>query len=418
MKSIQLPPGEGQKIYINPDELYIRPEWINQELHCINFPDIPSNQSNPLYEAYKEMFRSLFENDYKIVTDSSMVENDAFFFTPCLDEHINNNKEDYDFKKKNKIEFYLNNEEITEPFSVSFPTDSFPEILPTLPFVLKNEESQGGMEKFIIRTPEQLAILKRFYNEINSYNRQKSIEKVKQQWSCFPDLEFDENGHSNKGITINLTDYKKEFHQNMKIQKFIKTPTKYNTSLRVLTSSSGDILAASLKYSEPSTKNEDKYYGLFDKYLSEPSSPYFLGSESIVSNTIAGGNSILLEKYSYSELEQKILEAHDINPNNATVPPNVMKACKNIVFNCSREIGAICGLDFIYDDEEKTWKYLEEHEYPMLYSYADKYNLHYDYNESNFYTTNQLLDLKARLHALILTMQKKKSFTSENQKQR
>lgn len=418
MKSIQLPSGYGQEIYIDPDQLYIKPEWINQELHCIIFPDNSISQSNPVYEAYKKLFEYLFENGYKVVTDSSTVGNDAFFLTPCLDTHINNTKEDYSFKKKNKINYYLNSEGITEPFSISFPTDSFPETLPSLPFVLKNEESQGGIEKFIIKTPEQIDILKRFYNEINFYDRQKRIEKVKRQWSCFPDLEFDENGHSNKGININFINYKKEFHQNMRIQKFIKTPTKYNTSLRVITSSSSDILASSLKYSEPPTNTKEKYYGRFDKYLSDPSSPYFLRSESIISNTIAGGNSILLGKNNYSELEQEILRAHGINPNDAILPSDVMNACIKIASNCSREIGAICGLDFIYDDEEKTWKYLEEHEYPMLYSYAEKYNLPYDHNAEDFYTTNQLLDLRVRLHALVLTMKKKQLLISENQKHR
>lgn len=418
MKSIQLPSGYGQEIYIDPDQLYIKPEWINQELHCIIFPDNPISQSNPVYEAYKKLFEYLFENGYKVVTDSSTVGNDAFFLTPCLDTHINNTKEDYSFKKKNKINYYLNSEGITDPFSISFPTDSFPETLPSLPFVLKNEESQGGIEKFIIKTPEQIDILKRFYNEINFYDRQKRIEKVKRQWSCFPDLEFDENGHSNKGININFINYKKEFHQNMRIQKFIKTPTKYNTSLRVITSSSSDILASSLKYSEPPTNTKEKYYGRFDKYLSDPSSPYFLRSESIISNTIAGGNSILLGKNNYSELEQEILRAHGINPNDAILPSDVMNACIKIASNCSREIGAICGLDFIYDDEEKTWKYLEEHEYPMLYSYAEKYNLPYDHNAEDFYTTNQLLDLRVRLHALVLTMKKKQLLISENQKHR
>ena len=413
MENIQLPQGNGQEIYINPEELYIKPEWINKELYTIIMPDIPINQSNPVYEAYKEMFKSLYENGYKIITDSSTVNNEAFFFTPCLDKHINKTKEDYSNKKKSKIYHYFINEGITEPLSVSFPPDSFPEILPSLPLVLKNEKSQGGKEKFIIRTPQQLAVLREFYDEINSYDRQKTIEEIKREWG--EDLEFDENGHSNQGVGIDFVDYKKEFHQNMRIQKFIKTPTKYYTSLRVLTSSSGDILAASLKYAEASTNNEERHYGHFDKYLSDPASPYFLGSECIVSNTISGGNSILLGKDKYSEFEKEILLAHGIDPNNAIVPEDVMRGCINIAINCKREIGAICGIDFIYDAEEKTWKYLEEHEYPMLYSYAEKYNIPYDPNANDFYTTNQLLDMRIRLYSLILTMQKKQSLASENE---
>lgn len=359
------------------------------------------------------MFKYFYDMGYKVVTDSKTVDNNAFFFTPCLDKHINDTKEDYNAKKKNKIYLYLLNEGITEPLTVSFPINSFPDSLPALPLVLKNEESQGGMEKFLINKPEQLEILKRFYYEINPYARKKTIEKVKQKFSYYKDLEFDENGRSNKGICIDFVDYKKEFHENMIIQKYIKTPTQYNTSLRVLTSSSGDILCSSLKYSDTAIIKDKKYHGLFDRYLSDPLSPYFLGGESIISNTVAGGKSILLGKDNYSKHEQEILIAHGIVPNNANVPKNVMTACANIAVNCSREIGAICGIDFIFDEEERSWKYLEEHEYPMLYSYAEKYNLPYDCNVVDFYTTNQLLDMNVRLHALALTMQKKLSI-SEN----
>lgn len=54
----------------------------------------------------------------------------------------------------------------------------------------------------------------------------------------------------------------------------------------------------------------------------------------------------------------------------------------------------------------------------MLYSYAEKYNLPYNPNAKDFYTTNQLLDLRVRLHALALTLKKKQLFISENQKHR
>lgn len=416
MSYIELPPGEGQEIYVDPNEIYIKPEWINHELHCIIYPDIPMHESNPVYEAYKKLFQSLYEKGYKIITDSRMAGSDTFFLTPCFDKHINN-KEDYISKKKKKIAYCLSSEGLKEPFSLSFPEDSFPEILPTLPFIVKNEKSHGGTEKFIVRTKEQVATLKRFYNEINNYARQKSIEKVKQQWSGYPDLEFDELGHSNRGINIWIVDYKKIFHQDIRMQQFIKTPTEYNTSLRVLTSSSGDILASSLKYAMPSKNPSGNHTGLFSQYLSDPSSPYFLNSDSVISNTVAGGNSILLGKDHYSSLEQEILKAHDIDPNNAVVPEDVRKACIKIAMNCSREIGAICGLDFIYDEEEKAWKYLEEHEYPMLYSYAEKYHFPYDPHALDFSTTDQLLDLKARLHALALTMQKKQALAVENRKQ-
>ena len=42
----------------------------------------------------------------------------------------------------------------------------------------------------------------------------------------------------------------------------------------------------------------------------------------------------------------------------------------------------------------------------MLYSYAEKYNLPQNY-DNDFYNTQQLLDIQARIHALNLVMRKK-----------
>lgn len=416
MKFVQLPYGNGQEIYIDAEDLYIKPEWINQELHTIVFPDIPADKSSPVYKAYKEMFQYLYTMNYKIVTDSRLVSDDTFFFSPCLDKHVNHTREEYHNKKERKIVSCLMNDGIEEPFMVKFSVDSFPTTLPSLPFVLKRKDEHGGVDKFLIKDLDQLKILKRFYEEINLYDRERRIEELKREYFYYKDLEFDEVGHSNHVISCNLIDYKKVFHESMILQEYIKTPTKYNTSLRVLTSSSGDILASSLKYSNIERKAEEKYDGLFAKYLSNPTSPYFLNSESIISNTVAGGSSILLGESNYSLLEQEILIAHGIHPNHAFISQEVRNACLHIATQCSHEIGAICGIDFIYDEEKGAWKYLEEHEGPMLYSYAEKYNLSYDYNADDFYTTHQLLDRDIRLHSLALTMQKKNSHVSNNRK--
>ena len=411
-KEIKIPYGNGQEIYIDAEALYIPSEWINQEQKAIIMPNRPSNESNPVYEAYKKMFQYLYAMDYKIITDSRFVNENTFFFSPCLDKHVNKTREEYHDKKSKKINLCLIATRITPPFTVEFPADTFPKILPAFPFVLKNQYEQGGVEKFFIKNENQLQILKKFYKEINLYDREKRIEKLKKEYYYYPDLEFDENGKSNHVISVNLINYQKEFHENMALQEYIKTPTKYNTSLRVLTSSSGDILAASLKYADDTSKTEEDYYGFFDRYLSNQASPYFLGSGSIISNTVAGGSSILLGRNDYYELEQEILIAHGINPNHATVPTKVRKASLAIAMQCAHEIGAICGLDFIYNEEQKSWKYLEEHEGPMLYSYAEKYHLPYSYEAEDFYTTHQLLDMEIRLHALVLTMQKKQSLVS------
>lgn len=409
----QIPNGNGQVIYIEKDELSIPDGWVDEENCRIVFPEISKDRSNPVYDFYQEIFKFFYAKGYKIVTDSKTVSDDAFFFTPCLDKHKNETMEDYHQAKTNKIKNELGKAGIEEPLSVGIFDDGFDSVLP-LPFVLKNMESQGGENKYLIRTPEQLELLRRFYREINLYVRERNARLANEKWGYDFKLEFDEKGHclDRRCIdSINVPDIQKYIRKNVIMQRYIKTPTKYNTSLRVMISSSGDVLASSLKYAEANEEKQVEYYDL-DEFLADPESPYYLNSESIVSNTVAGGNSILLDKENYTELEREILEAHGIDPDNAGVPGSVLEAVKNVAKNCRREIGAICGLDFIYDDEEKKWKYLEEHEFPMLYSYAEKHGIPYYPNDEDFYTTNKLVDAHARLVSLKMMMDKKQSLAS------
>ncbi|MDE6292988.1 MAG: hypothetical protein K2L98_04830, partial [Bacilli bacterium] len=389
--------------------------WIDEENCRIVFPELPPDRSNPVYDFYQEMFKFFYAKEKKVVTDSKAVSDDAFFFTPCLDKHKYETMEDYHQAKTAKIKAELGKVGIEEPLSIGLLDDGFDSVLP-LPFVLKNMESQGGENKYLIKTPEQLELLRRFYRECNNYVRERNTRRANEKWGYDFELEFDEKGHclDKRCIdSINVPDIQKYMRKNVIMQRYIKTPTKYNTSLRVMIASSGDVLASSLKYalSNEEKEKQREYYDL-DDFLADPESPYYLDSESIVSNTVAGGNSILLGREDYTELEREILQDHGIDPDNASVPERILEALKNVTQNCSREIGAICGLDFIYDDEEKNWKYLEEHEFPMLYSYAEKHGIPYDPNDEDFYTVNKLVDAHARLIALKMAMEKKQSLSS------
>ncbi len=413
MELYQILEGDGQEIYVEKSLVKIPDEWVDEDNKRIVFPERLVGESNPVYETYKEMFINFYEKGYKVVTDSATVSDEAFFFTPCLDKHINEEREDYAQNKERKIKKELDKAGIEEPLIKRITEEGFTDALP-LPFVLKNLAKQGGEEKYLIRTEEQLEILKRFYREINDYAKKKAIEYAKRDYPYDDEPVYDENGHCDNWLSIMFVDYQEYIQQNVIMQKYIKTPTKYNTSLRVMISTSGDVLVASLKYAQGGKEEEkkEKYYEM-DKYLSDPSSPYYLKSEKVVSNTVAGGNSILLGEDNYTDLEREILEAHGIDPDNAEVPESIYTLVMSIALNCRREIGAICGLDFIYDDENKEWKYLEEHEYPMLYSYAQKHNLPYDEKAGDFYTVNELIDIDARLLALRLTMEKKKKISKK-----
>lgn len=390
MNYLEIPEGNGQKVYVDLD-------WVEEGL-----------------------IQYLEEKCYDVVTDSAFVDVDTFCLYPCLDKHINTCKEEYQSKRDAKIKECFVGEVVQEPFSIAFPEDRFPDELPKLPFVLKNMNVNGGKEKFIIRTKEQIEILKKFYHEGKEYHRKRQEQEVQEEWAFLGDLFFDENGKSNKGICFWVIDYKKEFYKDMVIQEFIKTPTRYNTSMRILTSSSGDILCSSLKYMEPFGEQEErKYFGIYDRYLSDSSSPYYLGNESIISNTVAGGNSILLGKSGYSIEEREILAAHGIDFVTGEVPESLRRIATKIAENCRREIGAICGMDFIYDDVSKTWKYLEEHEFPMLSSYAEAYGFPYldDGGEDyiRFREMHNKVEMDARLRALSLFMKKKQIGTKNDE---
>ena len=410
--------GNGQEIYVDLYIIDAKNEWYDEQNKRIVYPKyLPSEDfnpfysGNPLFKEYKKLFNVLYEKGYKIIIDPRLVNDETFFFTPCFNRQLYDSPKEYKREKYAKIKDILSEYGIFEPLSISFPVDEFPQNLPPLPLMLKNENENGGQEKFIIRTEKQLDVLRRFYYEINSYDRAQKIKRTRRLYPNHPDMEFDENGCSQYGININLLDYKKLFFESMRFQEFVETPTVYNTSLRVLFNCVGDILAASIKYAVTSECNYRLCNGLFDRYLSNPCGPYFIGSESIVSNTINGGNSILLGKDSYTDEEKIILLAHNINPDIPLVPDDVLNACLSVSKNCRSGIGALCGMDFIFDAKTHRWKYLEEHEFPMFFSYCEKHNIPYDSYADNFSYTQYSVDLLLRVKTLVSYMNKKHNKT-------
>lgn len=414
MKLLKIQDGNGQEIYIDPN-------WLKATDEQCGYFYVPDDVETSGRKDRKEVLSYLLRLGYNVITDSSMVHEDTFFFSPCYDKHINKNVDEYVKKKVEKIHNSLEMTNVHEPFTLRFTDEHFPKMIPNLPFILKNEKEDGGIDKILIKTPEQLKIFKKFYEEIDDYSFQESIQKAKKKYGLGDDIVFKEDGTSNSPISIARINYKQRFKTDFLMQEFVETPTEYNTSLRVVASSSGDILCASLKYSKPSINNSKKGYGLIDRYLSDPDSPFYIGNASIISNTIAGGSSILIGKDSYSNIEREILWDHGIDPDNVIVPKDVAEAAIKIAVNCRREIGAISGMDFIFDGKEKKWKYLEQQEYPMMYTYCEFYNLPYETDLKDyeaFLKTQRLADIDARLRALSLMMMKKNVFTYNEEKGR
>lgn len=412
MNLLELSLGDGQEVYISKEWLAAHDEEI--------FP-IPDEAETPGRKERGAVVDYLTSLGYHVITDTSKVSENTFFFSPCRDLHINASVEEYVAKKETKIQTSLESTNVHPPKTIKFTPDSLPENMLPVPFVLKNEFAEGGTDKVLIETPEQLEIFKKFYEEIDDYSFREAIERARIKYDLGPEVVFNEDGSSNSAIGIGRLNYKERLYQDFVMQEYINTPTEFNTSLRVVTSSSKDILCSSLKYSRISHAKKN-FYGLVDRYLCDASSPYYLGSKSIISNTVANGKSITLGKGNYNEEEQFVLLEHGMDPENPVVPKDVREAALNIAVNCRREIGAISGIDFIYDAKTKTWKYLEQQEYPMLYTYCKTYNLPYvldteDYDKLYEYIeTQRRADIDSRLRSLSLAMNKKNIIANNQEK--
>ncbi|MBQ9318758.1 MAG: hypothetical protein IJR82_03930 [Bacilli bacterium] len=316
---------------------------------------------NPLIQAkyYSEVRNHLQQNGYTIIEDNKDIDKDTYFLV--LQKGIYPQSEIY-YRIEKLILAILKKYNIVKPETVSFITN--PPAAFSYPFVVKNELEHGGKDKYLIKNEEQF-----------------------------------------RNFVMQNSNYQKYV-----IQRYINTPTKYNTSLRVITSGSGDILCSSLLYADKTLLNS-----LYD--------------EKMVSNVLSGGHSILLEKDNYTPFEQEILTEHNISEK---LPDNINSACIEMAVSLNRYLGAICGIDFIYSEEEQKWYYLEAHDFPMLFPYVEKYQLPYhiptfDYghqidfahllsdskNLDNLLgyleqvSSSQLADIDARLNSLSLHMKKK-----------
>ena len=263
---------------------------------------------------------------------------------------------------------------INYPYSVNIE-DFFK--YPFFPAVFKNESTNAGKDKILIETPEQLEIFKKFYE---SY---KNNPKYKSEFDC----------------SI--------------FQQLIETPTDNKTYMRVLMAASGDVLGASLKYSRPSMR-ERELQGTLERHLLDPKSPYYLNSTQMF-NYYSGGGNINLGQSRFNYEEREILIAHGIDPDNPVIPEEVLEIASNIAVNANKELGIMCGIDFIMDRTDGKWYYLENQAFPAIEEWAlpRRIRLKEVRNMKDYIKLNAQ-DLEARYEALMLYMNKKLSSKKES----
>ncbi len=241
---------------------------------------------------------------------------------------------------------------------------------PFLPAVFKNELQNGGKDKFLISTPEQVAIIKHYYEQ------NKDSEEIMESFN------------------------------NCIIQLFIETPTRYATYMRVLANGAGEVMGANLKCAKTDFE-KSKLNAFFESIFLDPESKYYLNTTKMF-NYYSGGLEIGLSQPKYSSDKQEILIAHGFDMNNLKLPEEVLDVVRNIMLNCNQEYGVMCGMDFMLNERDGHWYYLENQAFPAIEEWAKPrgISLPANHNLKNYIRYNEI-ELQAREEALNATIAKR-----------
>lgn len=351
----------------------------------ISYDEIPnSDRTHSIYfrmETDPKLYMNLMSKGYKLINDIRKADENTIYVTRKRQELLCNRSffkditsEEYVFELKKRIQDSLEEKKIEKPQTTIFSYYDLIEHKYKIPFVLKNENINRGKEKFLIATEED------YENLINAckYLLNRKIM----------DFNFIITGN----IEYNI-DYDSYLNKNFTVQEYIHTPSEFNTSVRLLTSSSKDLLYGCLKYNESSNYTDDR---TLIEYLLHDIYP--LSSKSIVSNTAKGGKNIVVGEKKYNCCEKMLLDRHKINSDAFS---SLVESAANVHEEYKSELGIICGFDFIYDTQKEKWYWLELHDKPLVQDYAEKQGLEYKTSEER--TT---VDGRVRATALALTLKK------------
>ena len=358
--------------------VFVEPTWVTGETCLFNISNpfeyntgkikLTKIRKEFLDELEREGFVITYDKKYSSNEVVSLIMNDLSLCGYEVDPTI--------YKKEfDKLIFSSGGEKLNYPYSLTM-REYFEN--PFFPAVIKNEIANGGIDKFLIETPEQVEIIKKFYNDF-----------------------------------YDIPDYKYVFNCSI-FQQLIETPTKYKTYLRVLMSASGDVMGASLKYSKVEMKKREAE-GLLEKHFWNEKSKYYLNCTGMF-NYYSGGDNIYFTQPRYSSDKQEILLAHGIDPSNVKIPNDVLEVASNISTKCNPQLGIMCGIDFILNEKDNKWYYLENQAFPAIDEWAVAKGIRVPNVKSiNDYVKYNELDLQARYDALMMYMNKKLSL-SENEK--
>lgn len=352
------------------NKIYVDPDWISGETCVFNI----SNTGDRLYakgkisQMRKPFVEKLTSEGYEIIDDGQNIDVNTICLTPYQNSLVDDEKSIVEYKR-------AFDKQIKESAgdSFSYPkTQSLEEYFknPFFPAVFKNELTNGGKDKFLIENEYQLSVIMDFYNRY-------------------------------------ITDEK--FHEDLSLcvaQQYLESPTKFATYMRVLCAGSGDVMGASLKYANIISKPSDNF-GLLDGIFLSPTSRYYIAAKKMF-NYYSGGGEIGFCQPKYSHEKAKILEEHNIDAKHIAIPEQIMEVCNNVMRNCNREIGVMCGFDFMMNKEDGKWYYLENQAFPAVDEWAQVKRLRVPtFHGVDSYLEMLKLSLQAREEALRLTIEQR-----------
>lgn len=344
----------------------------------ISYDEIPHAIGRSVYfrmETDPTLYIKLMSKGYRIVNNILDASKDTIYITGRRQSLDCTTAEEYYSSIDDSLEESLRQNNIVKPKTKKFSFYDLVNHKYQIPFVFKNEGQNGGKEKFLIATEEDYENLINACEVLLDRNL-LFLTRVEKD---------DELKHS--------IDYEKYIQNYFTIQEYIETPSKYNTTVRIITTPSKDTLYASLKYNEREEYKDDT---TILGYLLSDIFP--LSTPSIVSNTLSGGENVLLGEERYSREEKYLLDSHHISSDQFY---ELIDATQETHKKLHSELGIICGFDYIYDKDRDKWFLLEYHSRPMLGDYSKRQGIKYETKEDRL-----SVDGRVRATALSLVLKK------------
>ncbi|MCL2484103.1 MAG: hypothetical protein FWE79_01790, partial [Firmicutes bacterium] len=151
-------------------------------------------------------------------------------------------------------------------------------------------------------------------------------------------------------------------------------------------------------------------------------SPFFINNKSVTSNSECGGDNIVIGKdVGYSKKDKEILKAHGFDPQNCVLPKELEDISKRIMKGCAKFLGIVAGFDFILNNADKKWYFLEVGGNPTPHDYSLVHGLGYSPTDNTIknVTKSVQIDLKVRTEALAeMIYQRKESLKKKQAKKK